>query len=352
MNYGEKIAELRKKHGMTQAELGDALNVTYQAVSKWERGESQPDFETMSKIAKLFNVPLGHFAGGENETQIYAQYAYAEAPAHKALMGTCTACGKVVYEGEECVTAPRLVCGSCLERERQNDIARRQAEEANRERQKHVRIAHAKGKNFDVKMIIAVIVALAFYALFTVLCFTSNSDDAMPYAFLLFLIPLAAFACTLAVADFIAELRDRDDDESYSLLTSLITAGCFAAVNAALFLAIYLLLDDNFYYLLMLGAGAVLSFTFVSQYMWGGTIGEIFTCGGFTFKLPGFIFSLTVDSILWMIVTKIFLGILAAILYVITTVLFAVIAILGSVFLFIPSLLYQIGSRRKAIKEA
>ncbi|MDE6399197.1 MAG: helix-turn-helix domain-containing protein, partial [Clostridiales bacterium] len=61
MEYGEKIAALRKEHGMTQAELGNELNVTYQAVSKWERGESYPNFDTLSRIAKLFAVPIGYF---------------------------------------------------------------------------------------------------------------------------------------------------------------------------------------------------------------------------------------------------------------------------------------------------
>ena len=70
MSYGEKISELRKKSGMTQAALGDKLNVTYQAVSKWERDESDPDFSTMSKIAKLFNVPLTYF---EDEESAVAQ---------------------------------------------------------------------------------------------------------------------------------------------------------------------------------------------------------------------------------------------------------------------------------------
>ena len=57
MSYGEKIIALRQNKGMTQAELGAELNVTYQAVSKWERDESDPDFATMSKIAKLSTSP-------------------------------------------------------------------------------------------------------------------------------------------------------------------------------------------------------------------------------------------------------------------------------------------------------
>lgn len=61
MSYGEKIANLRKQKGITQAALGYHLNVTYQAVSKWERDESDPDFATMNKIAKYFDVPLSYF---------------------------------------------------------------------------------------------------------------------------------------------------------------------------------------------------------------------------------------------------------------------------------------------------
>lgn len=37
MNIGKTIAELRKKNNMTQSEVADHLNVSYQAVSKWER---------------------------------------------------------------------------------------------------------------------------------------------------------------------------------------------------------------------------------------------------------------------------------------------------------------------------
>lgn len=61
--YGKVISKLRKENNMTQAELGAKLNVTYQAVSKWENDQSQPDFATMVEMAKLFNVPLNIFCG-------------------------------------------------------------------------------------------------------------------------------------------------------------------------------------------------------------------------------------------------------------------------------------------------
>ena len=87
--------------------------------------------------------------------------------------------------------------------------------------------------------------------------------------------------------------------------------------------------------------GAVVSFTFVSQFLWGNVVKDIFTCGGFTFKLPGFIFSLTPDSIIWMIVTKLFLGLLSIIVFIVTTVFFAVVAMFGSVITFIPSVIIK-----------
>ena len=49
---GRKISELRKSRNMTQMALADALGISFQAVSNWERGESMPD------IAKL-----GRFSG-------------------------------------------------------------------------------------------------------------------------------------------------------------------------------------------------------------------------------------------------------------------------------------------------
>lgn len=59
--YGKTITELRKRQGMTQAELGAALNVTYQAVSKWENDQSQPGVEMLAGMCKIFNVTMDEF---------------------------------------------------------------------------------------------------------------------------------------------------------------------------------------------------------------------------------------------------------------------------------------------------
>lgn len=57
-DFGDKIKELRKKNNLTQKELADKLNVTYQAVSKWERGENYPDLIIIKEISKIFNIDI------------------------------------------------------------------------------------------------------------------------------------------------------------------------------------------------------------------------------------------------------------------------------------------------------
>ena len=52
------IAELRKINNMTQSELAEKLNYTDKAISKWERGESTPDIESLCSIAEIFGLTV------------------------------------------------------------------------------------------------------------------------------------------------------------------------------------------------------------------------------------------------------------------------------------------------------
>ena len=353
MNCGEKIAELRKKSGMTQDDLGKAMNVSYQAVSKWERGESQPDFNTMSKIAKLFNVPLAYF---EEDGQLQGEEAYpeeqkSEESKQEAFIGVCTVCGKMLREGEVAETYPKIVCEDCVERQTREAQRRREQEKAHARFQREREAEEVIGHGFDATLIVSLVLALAGYIGFAVLAFINlSSDDAYLYGTILFFLPLMIFACTHSITDSINELRNKDDDASYKLTLSLIIGAVFAVINIALFLVLYLLdgSDGNFFFLIFMIGGAILSFAFVSQFLWGGSIKDVYTAGGFTFKLPGFIITLSIESVLWMIVAKFFLGILAAIVFVVTTVLVAVVAIAAAPFFFIPCILLKVGRDRKA----
>lgn len=62
---GKFILDLRKQNKMTQKELADKLNVTAQAVSKWENGRGIPDIEILQKISTEFNVNIDSILNGE-----------------------------------------------------------------------------------------------------------------------------------------------------------------------------------------------------------------------------------------------------------------------------------------------
>ena len=53
-----KLKELREKAGLTQADLADRLFITAQSVSKWENGLSEPNIDTLCKLADMFEVSI------------------------------------------------------------------------------------------------------------------------------------------------------------------------------------------------------------------------------------------------------------------------------------------------------
>ena len=66
---GQNIQKLRLKSKMTQFELAEKLNYSDKTISKWERGESSPEPETMLELSKLFNVKIDYFYYLEHQTQ-------------------------------------------------------------------------------------------------------------------------------------------------------------------------------------------------------------------------------------------------------------------------------------------
>ena len=55
-NISKNIKQIRIKNKMTQEELAEALFVTRQTISNYETGKSNPDIETILKIAEVFKV--------------------------------------------------------------------------------------------------------------------------------------------------------------------------------------------------------------------------------------------------------------------------------------------------------
>ena len=56
MTLGEKLQTLRRSRGLSQEQLAEILEVSRQAVSKWENGDSAPDLDRLRAICTYFGV--------------------------------------------------------------------------------------------------------------------------------------------------------------------------------------------------------------------------------------------------------------------------------------------------------
>ena len=72
------IIRLRTEAGMTQAELGAALNYSDKTISKWERGEAIPDAYVLSQMAGLFGVTVDHILSSHDRWEAPSSLEEAE----------------------------------------------------------------------------------------------------------------------------------------------------------------------------------------------------------------------------------------------------------------------------------
>ena len=79
--FSQRLAKARKDKGMTQSEVAEKLNVSFQAVSLWERGETTPEIEKLSEIAALYDITLDWLLVGKDENELIM--AFEEPPSDR-----------------------------------------------------------------------------------------------------------------------------------------------------------------------------------------------------------------------------------------------------------------------------
>lgn len=67
---GKLIADLRKKNGLTQQELGDKVGVGFRAVSKWERGITLPDISIINELSDILGISSNELLAGKVTKEI------------------------------------------------------------------------------------------------------------------------------------------------------------------------------------------------------------------------------------------------------------------------------------------
>ena len=98
---GNQISALRKQKGLTQNELGERVGISFQAVSKWERGETLPDTGILLDLAEVLETTVDHILTGGRKALTYrGKISVAQmADGIRALkhMGDCLGKENILY---------------------------------------------------------------------------------------------------------------------------------------------------------------------------------------------------------------------------------------------------------------
>ena len=65
MTLGQKLKEIRKRFGLSQESLAEIMNVSRQAITKWESDEGLPDVSNLQELSKVFNVSLDELTNND-----------------------------------------------------------------------------------------------------------------------------------------------------------------------------------------------------------------------------------------------------------------------------------------------
>lgn len=182
MGIGNNIKEQRNKLGLTQKDIAEKLNVTAQAVSRWENEEVEPSIDTLKQLSSLFNISLDVFLDNnyvpkeESPVEEVSSELSVEPEVIQEPLGVCVRCGKQLPTSQLTTCTSRVgrqtrhegpFCPNCMDLRRQEAKSLRDYEAAE----------HAKKVRF--RRILGYVIGLgAFAVLFGIsIALALNSQD-------------------------------------------------------------------------------------------------------------------------------------------------------------------------------
>ena len=196
MTLGQKLAGYRKLSGMTQQQLGEYLNISAQAISKWEKDLSEPALATLRTLAELYKVsvdelldPNAGFADvsafAPDEEEVNEEHAAQQTPPPPPItIGFCMSCGITVTEANLGATTPVVICQACLaEKQRQEKMAaaaeaKRRAD-AQRDYQIHLEVNRSRRRNHRTLALCIAAVATALFLGLMIFAMTCSFHPAL-----------------------------------------------------------------------------------------------------------------------------------------------------------------------------
>ena len=280
--YGAKIAELRASKNMTQAELGAMLNVTSQAVSKWENGLSEPDMDSIRKLCEIFEISFDEFFGAESKSADKKEVASTGA----VVLAYCDVCDKPLYNPKEYQVSiengiQHTTCLYCVPKK----------EEMKRKAEQEKIAKENKAHKEKVER----------------------------------------------------ERKVRQEGEMREIKKGLVWGAVASVVLGIIFLVSTISSKQEIGVII---TGAVIGFygglAMVSQFIWVNSVWDVFGFFLRTLKLPGVIFTLDIEGILFLITVKLLGAILSAIFSVVLFIIGIFVTLIYAMIIFPFALIKEI----------
>ncbi len=286
MTFGEKIKKLRTEANLTQKDLAEKLNVSFQTVSKYENDTNEPDLQTIKKLAQLFNCSIDYLFSDKVEEDVTTtndknnkEEESIPTQTLPVVLAKCVECGKEITDYSDLHNISRktgmgivenvAICDDCLAKH--HELDKRRDELAKRMKSSSTQSRVSLEKNTLLTFsIIGGVVAFIVALILSIVYFDSNNVG-----------PSIAVAILVPI---------------FSSYTIFATIFC------------------------------IFSYSY---------IGEIFeSIASWSIRMPGVIFTLDFEGVAFLIVVKIFLAILSFALSVFVFLLAVAVSAFFSIFSF------------------
>lgn len=106
MAFADNLKQIRKAHGLSQEALAELLQVSRQAVSKWESGNGYPEVDMLLLLSKELHVSLDDLMNDKTETNMQVEISKTKGELHAIQI--------VSFDGKKMITCRNIVASGCF----------------------------------------------------------------------------------------------------------------------------------------------------------------------------------------------------------------------------------------------
>ena len=315
MTFGQKLKQYRSQLNITQKDLAEQMNVTFQTISKWESDINEPDFASVRKLAKIFDCTIEDLLADDEEQTVEETADNAQESEPTPDGDEDSTEGENDEDAEAIVKEPAVIdtCRDCSQPIKEGEIIH------------HVERRTPSG----VKEMVSVCDK----------CFTKHEAEMNRRAKEIEDSLKPKSAAKEEKRGIFHKITSRDDRKP---LIWAIVVGIVAAIGGVVVSATQ---HET------LGLGISIALPFLSGYgvmaaiyciFTGSYISDVFMAvASWSIRFPGLIWEFSLDGFMWLIAMKILFAIVGALIGVLVFLFALALAIFLSIFSFVPVLIYN-----------